>query len=150
MCALFRGGMSMRKLFLVVLLFLPIAAWAQAPQDFSKVEIKVSKVSGNVYLLEGNGGNIAASLGDDGVLIVDTEFAPLADKIAAALKGIGITDKPVRFAIDTHYHFDHSDGNPAWAARGAAIISNVNLRKRLESDASIGNGPGGAIHVSQP
>lgn len=140
----------MRKLLLVVFLFVPMAAWGQAPPDFSKVEIKVSKVSGNIYMLQGAGGNIAASLGDDGVLIVDTEFAPLADKIAAALKGIGITDKPVRFAIDTHYHYDHSDGNPAWAARGATIISNEHLRQRLEGESSIGNGPGGAIHVQQP
>jgi cyclase len=140
----------MRKFFLGLVALLPVATWAQAPQDFSKVEIKVSKVSGNIYMLQGDGGNIAASLGDDGVLIVDTEFAPLADKIAAALKGIGITDKPVRFAIDTHYHYDHSDGNPAWGARGATIISNENLRKRLETGSSIGNGPGGAIHVQQP
>jgi cyclase len=140
----------MRKLLLAVLLIAPGVVWAQAPQDFSKVEIKVSKVAGNVYMLEGNGGNIAASVGDDGILLVDLEFAPLADKIAAALKGIGVTDKPVRFAIDTHYHYDHSDGNPAWGARGVTIISNDNLRKRLESGSSIGNGPGGAIHVQQP
>jgi cyclase len=140
----------MRKLFLIAVLFAPIAAWAQAPPDFSKVEVKASKVSGNIYMLQGAGGNIAASLGDDGVLIVDTEFAPLADKIGAAIKGIGITDKPVRFAIDTHYHYDHSDGNPAWAARGATIITHVNLRKRLEVESSIGDGPGGAIHIQQP
>jgi glyoxylase-like metal-dependent hydrolase (beta-lactamase superfamily II) len=140
----------MRKLLLAVILLAPIAAWAQAPPDYSKVEIKVSKVSGNIYMLQGLGGNIAASLGDDGILIVDTEFAPLADKIAVALKGIGITDKPVRFAIDTHYHYDHSDGNPAWGARGVTIIANDNLRRRLESESSIGNGPGGAIHVQQP
>ena len=89
-------------------------------------------------MLEGNGGNIAASVGDDGILLVDLEFAPLADKIAAALKGIGVTDKPVRFAIDTHYHYDQrSDGNPAWGARGVTVISNDNLRKRLESGSSI-------------
>ncbi len=140
----------MRTLLVAILLFVPCAALAQAPQDFSKVEIKISKVSGNIYMLQGEGGNIAASLGDDGVLLVDVEFAPLADKIAAALKGIGITDKPVRFAIDTHYHYDHSDGNPAWGARGATIISNENLRKRLEGGSSIGNGPGGAIHIQQP
>src|ERR1700728_5476101 len=122
----------MRKLLSSVLLLLPFIAFAQTPQDFSKVAIKVSKVSGNIYILQGAGGNIAASLGDDGVLIVDTEYRPLAGKIAAALKGIGITDKPVRFVIDTHYHDDHSNGNPAWGARGATIIANENLRKRLE------------------
>src|ERR1700733_9744607 len=106
----------MRKLLSAVLLLLPCIAFAQTPQDFSKVAIKVSKISGNIYMLQGAGGNIAASLGDDGILIVDTEYSPLAQKIQAALKGIGITDKPVRFVIDTHYHSDHSDGNAAWSA----------------------------------
>jgi cyclase len=140
----------MRKLWIVLLLLLPSVAFAQQPPDFSKVRIKVTKVAGNIFLLQGTGGNIAASLGDDGVLIVDTEYSPLADKIEAALKGIGITDQPVRFAIDTHYHGDHSDGNAAWAARGATIIAHENLRRRLENGSSIGDGPGGAIHVQQP
>lgn len=148
----------MRKLFLVTIilaglmgapLLVPRPALAQQPPDFSKVEIKVTKVSGNVYMLEGAGGNIAASLGDDGILIVDTEYAPLAGKIQAALKGIGITDKPVRFVVDTHYHSDHSNGNPAFAAAGATIIANENLRKRLELGSTIGNGPGGSINVKQ-
>jgi cyclase len=141
---------TMRKLWSAIFVLLPAIAFAQAPQDFSKVEIKVSNVSGNIYMLQGAGGNIAASLGDDGVLIVDTEYAPLADKIAAALRGIGITDKPVRFVIDTHYHDDHSNGNTAWGARGATILANENLRKRLETGSSIGNGPGGAVHIQQP
>lgn len=147
----------MRKLFLVVMtlialgaagLLMPRAALAQQPQDFSKVEIKVTKVAGNVYMLEGSGGNIAASLGDDGILIVDTEYAPLAAKIQAALKGIGITDKPVRFVVDTHYHSDHSNGNPAFAAAGATILANENLRKRLAEGSTVGNG--GSIHMPQP
>ncbi|HEX4001995.1 MAG TPA: MBL fold metallo-hydrolase [Candidatus Acidoferrales bacterium] len=124
-------------------------AWGQQPQDFSKVEIKVTKVSGNVYMLEGSGGNIAASLGDDGILMVDTEYAPLAGKIQAALKGIGITNKPVRFVVNTHYHGDHSDGNAAFADAGATILANENLRRRLEEGSSIGNGPGGSINVKQ-
>ena len=147
----------MRKLFLVVMtlialgasgLLMPRAALAQQPQDFSKVEIKVTKVAGNVYMLEGAGGNIAASLGDDGILIVDTEYAPLAAKIQAALKGIGITDKPVRFVVDTHYHSDHSNGNPAFAAAGATILANENLRRRLAEGSTVGNG--GSIHMPQP
>ena len=125
----------MRKLWIAALLLLPSLALAQQPPDFSKVEIKATKVSGNIYMLQGAGGNIAASLGDDGVLIVDTEYSPLADKIQAALKGIGITDKPVRFVIDTHYHGDHSDGNAAWAARGATIIANENLRSAWRTEA---------------
>src|SRR5271157_6614273 len=96
-------------LALFILLFVSLA-WTQE-QDFSKVQIKVTKVSGNIYMLQGEGGNIAASVGDDGIVIVDDQFAPLADKIQAALKGLGITDKPVRFVINTHYHGDHTGGN---------------------------------------
>ena len=100
-------------------LLLCIAAIAAAQeQDFSKVQIKVTKVSGNIYMLEGSGGNIAASVGEDGIVIVDDQYAPLADKIAAALKGIGVTDKPVRFVINTHYHGDHTGGNLALRHRG--------------------------------
>ncbi len=138
----------MRKLCLIACLLLPALAFAQQPQDFSKVEIKVTKVSGNVYMLEGAGGNIAASVGDDGILIVDTEYAPLADKIRAALKNIGITDKPVRFVVNTHYHGDHTDGNAAFGAAGATIIAQENLRKRLENGSTGGNG--GALKFQQP
>jgi cyclase len=130
----------MRKLLIAALLLIPCMALAQQTPDFTKVEIKVSKVSGNIYLLQGAGGNIATSLGDDGILIVDTEYAPLADKIQAALKGIGVTDKPVRFVVNTHYHGDHTNGDSAWGARGATIIANENLRKRMESGSSTGNG----------
>jgi cyclase len=90
----------------VALVLVTFSAAAQ-DEDLSKVEMKVTKVSGNVYMLEGAGGNIAACVGEDGIVIVDDEFAPLADKIREALKGI--TDKPVRFVINTHWHFDHTD-----------------------------------------
>jgi cyclase len=102
-------------------------------QDFSKVQIKVTKVSGNIYMLEGEGGNIAASVGADGIVIVDDQFAPLAEKIQAALKNLGITDKPVRFVINTHYHGDHTGGNAPFANSGSTVIAQDNVRKRLES-----------------
>jgi cyclase len=85
-------------MFAVALVLLALVVAAQ-DQDLSKVEMKVVKVSGNVYMLQGAGGNIGASVGEDGIVIVDDEFAPLADKIRAALRGI--TDKPVRFVINT-------------------------------------------------
>ena len=115
-------------------------ASAQQGQDFSKVEIKVSKVSGNIYMLEGAGGNIAASVGEDGIVIVDDQFAPLADKIQAALKNLGITDKPVRFVINTHYHGDHTGGNELFNNAGSTVIAHDNVRKRLESGGTAGNG----------
>ena len=110
-------------------------------QDFSKVQIKVSKVAGNVYMLQGAGGNIGASVGDDGIVIVDDQYAPLADKIQAALKGI--TDKPVRFIINTHYHPDHTGGNE-YFQKQAPIIAQDNVRKRLESSGA--GGTGGSVH----
>jgi cyclase len=113
-------------------------------QDFSKVEIKVTKVSGNVYLLEGSGGNIAASVGDDGIVIVDDQFAPLAEKIRAALKGI--TSKPLRFIINTHYHFDHTGGNLPF--HDATIIAQDNVRKRLAMANVVGNGS--SLKMDQP
>ena len=115
------------------------AALAQQ-EDFSKVQIKVTRVSGNIYMLEGAGGNIAASLGEDGIVIVDDQFAPLAEKIQAALKGLGITDKPVRFVINTHFHEDHTGGNEVFGNAGSTLIAQDNVRKRLESGGTAGNG----------
>jgi glyoxylase-like metal-dependent hydrolase (beta-lactamase superfamily II) len=109
-------------------------------KDFSKVEIKVTKVSGNIYMLEGDGGNIAASVGEDGIVIVDDQYAPLADKIQAALKNLKITDKPVRFVINTHYHGDHTGGNLPFANSGSTLIAHDNVRKRLETGGTAGNG----------
>jgi len=129
---------SFLRAFLTFTLFAS-SAFAQQ-QDFSKVQIKVTKVSGNIYMLEGSGGNIAASVGDDGIVIVDDQYAPLADKIAAALKNIGVTDKPVRFVINTHYHGDHTGGNAPFANKGATVIAQDNVRKRLASGGKAGNG----------
>jgi len=134
----------MRKLclavpFLAAVLFAQPAGAQQEP-DFSKVQIKVTKVSGNIYMLEGAGGNIAASVGEDGIVIVDDQFAPLADKIQAALKNLGITDKPVRFVINTHYHGDHTGGNVPFNNAGSTIIAQDNVRKRLVSGGTAGNG----------
>src|SRR5205085_2166256 len=104
--------------------------------DFSKVEIKISKVGGNVYMLKAAGGNIGFSAGEDGVILVDDQFVPLADRIKAALRAV--TDRPVRFVINTHYHFDHTDGNASFQ-RDAPVIAHHNVRKRLESGGSPGN-----------
>jgi cyclase len=109
-------------------------------KDFSKVEIKVTKVSGKIYMLEGEGGNIAASVGEDGIVIVDDQYAPLADKIQTALKNLKITDKPVRFVINTHYHGDHTGGNEPFANTGSTVIAQDNVRKRLETGGTAGNG----------
>jgi len=115
----------------LVTVSLLLAASAQAQTDFSKVQIKATKVNGNVYMLEGAGGNIGVSVGDDGLLIVDDQFAPLADKIRAALKGIA--DKKLRFILNTHWHGDHTGGNIAFGPE-APIIAHDNVRKRLATE----------------
>ena len=132
-----------RRSTVVALGFLLLAVLAAAQErDFSKVQIKVSKVAGTVYMLQGAGGNIGASVGDDGIVIVDDQYAPLAERIQEALKGI--TDKPVRFIINTHYHPDHTGGNE-YFQKQAPIIAQDNVRKRLESGGVGGNG--GTIHM---
>lgn len=107
--------------------------------DYSKVEIKATRVAGTVYMLEGAGGNIAASIGEDGIVLVDDQFAPLAEKIRAALKAAGVTDKPVRFVINTHYHGDHTGGNLPFGET-ATIIAQDNVRRRLAAGGAAGNG----------
>jgi cyclase len=117
---------------LVAAAVLALASSALAQQDFSKVEVKATKVAGTVYMLTGSGGNIGVSAGDDGMVIVDDEFAPLASKIIQALNGI--SDKPIKFVLNTHYHGDHTGGNEIFA-REAPIIAHENARKRLQSGA---------------
>lgn len=102
-----------------------------AQQDFSKVEIKASKVNGNVYMLQGSGGNIGVSVGADGILIVDDQFAPLADKIKAALKTLG--EGKLKFVLNTHWHPDHTGGNSMFSPE-APIIAHDNVRKRLATE----------------
>jgi cyclase len=133
---------SLRNLSIVlaVLLFACSQAASQ-DEDFSKVQMKVTKVAGTVYMLEGKGGNIGASIGEDGMVVIDDQYAPLAERIQAALKSI--TDKPVRFIINTHFHEDHTGAN-AYFQKQAPIIAHDNVRKRLENGGSAGNG--GSVH----
>jgi cyclase len=103
------------------------SALAQPKVDFSKVEIKATKVAGSVYVLHGQGGNVGVSAGPDGILIIDDQFAPLAPKIKAALKGI--QDAPLRWVLNTHFHFDHVGGNETFG-KEAPIIAHENVRPR--------------------
>lgn len=98
-------------------------------QDMDKVEIKTEKVSGNIYVLFGAGGNIGVSVGADGVYIVDDQFAPLTEKIKAAITAL--SDKPIRFAINTHFHGDHTSGNENLGKDGTVIVAHDNVRVRM-------------------
>lgn len=98
------------------------------------MEVKATPVAGNVYMITGAGGNIGVSVGDDGIVIVDDQFAPLAPKIEAALKSIA--DRPVRFILNTHYHPDHTNGNEHFG-KVAPIVAHENVRKRLASGVTV-------------
>jgi glyoxylase-like metal-dependent hydrolase (beta-lactamase superfamily II) len=97
-----------------------------------EVQIKVNKVAENIYMLVGQGGNIAISVGEDGVFMIDDQFAPLTPKILAAIKTV--TDKPVKFLINTHWHGDHTGGNENMQKEGAVIVAHENVRKRMSVD----------------
>ncbi len=127
----------MRKNFAMIFLVSITSLTFAQDRDFSKVEMKVTKVSGNVYMLEGAGGNIGALVGAEGIVIVDDQYAPLADKIRAALKSI--TNQPVRYVINTHWHFDHTGGNEPFS-KTSTIIAQENVRKRLQTGGVAGNG----------
>jgi cyclase len=117
-----------------------VFAPAQQP-DMSQVQIKTTKIAGNFYTLEGQGGTIGVLAGPDGVLMVDAQFAPLSDKIVAAIKQI--SDGRIRFLINTHVHGDHTGGNENIAKQGATIIARENLRARLAKPAPQANGQPG-------
>ena len=122
------------------LLLVSFAGGVSAQQeDLSRVEIKSAPLGANLYLLTGSGGNIAALTGADGVLLVDDEFGVLAERIRAALKALGAEQAP-RFIVNTHYHFDHTDGNEAFVKMGALVIAQTQLRSRLAAGGTIGNG----------
>src|SRR4051794_26260261 len=128
--------MKMTNLLLLTSILAAHLSTAYA-QDITNTQIKTTKIAGSVYLLEGSGGNIAASVGEDGIVLVDDQYAPLAERIRAALKGLA--DKPVQFVINTHYHDDHTNGNLEWYKQ-ATIIAHDNLRTRLASrEATSGN-----------
>ncbi|MBS1809281.1 MAG: MBL fold metallo-hydrolase [Acidobacteria bacterium] len=124
----------MYRLILGVVVLLIVVGAKLAPaaqqQDFSKVEIKTQKVAGNVYMLEGSGGNIGVSAGPDGMLIIDDQFAPLADKIKTALKSLN--SGQLKFLLNTHHHGDHTGGNEIFG-KDTLIVAHTNVRKRLES-----------------
>jgi len=130
----------MRTLIVSIILAAGLSVQAQPP-DMSQVQIKTTKIAGNFYTLEGQGGVIGVLAGPDGVLMVDSQFAPLGDKIVAAIKQI--SDGRIRFLINTHVHGDHTGGNENIAKQGATIVARENLRARLLKPAPLANGQPG-------
>jgi glyoxylase-like metal-dependent hydrolase (beta-lactamase superfamily II) len=111
-------------------------AQGRGKQNFDNVKVEMQLVQGNVYLLTGAGGNTAVQAGPDGVLVVDTQFAPMVPKMLAAIRQL--TDKPIRYIINTHVHGDHTGGNAALlqASPGAKIIAHENVLKVMSAPPS--------------
>jgi len=122
----------------------PAAAKAEPPEK--EVVIKTTAVAQGISMLEGEGGNIGVSAGEDGVLIIDDQYAPLSVKIKAAIAQL--SPKPVRFVVNTHFHGDHTGGNENFGNDGAVIVAHDNVRERLKV-ASV-NGFGESVPASPP
>lgn len=125
--------MKMRPVILA--LFALSATPVAAQQDFSKVEVKAEQLAPGVAVLFGAGGNIGVSYGEDGTILVDDQFAPMTGKIQAAVAGLGAT--PVKFLVNTHWHFDHSGGNENLGKAGAIIMAHDNVRVRMAAGATV-------------
>jgi cyclase len=142
----------LRSALLVVVAALAtcVVGRAQGAPDFSKVEIKTNKLADNFYTLDGQGGEIGVLTGPDGVLMVDAQFAPLSQKIAAAIHQV--SNQPIRFLVNTHVHNDHTGGNENFAKMGAIIFARPELRERLIHPAPGANGavPPGAPEAALP
>lgn len=138
---------SMRLIVPAVLLLGATLAYAQGGPDFSKVQIKANKIADNFYTLEGQGGTIGVLTGADGVFMVDTQFAPLSERIAAAIKQI--TPQPIKFVVNTHVHGDHTGGDANFGKMGATIISREELRFRLAHPNPQANGQPG-VPMAEP
>ena len=111
-------------------------AAAPPPPDFSKVEIKTTDLGDNCYMLEGQGGNITVAVAKDEIIMVDGQFAPLHDKIKAAVAVI--SNLPIKYLINTHYHGDHTGGNESFAKDGATIVAQINVKNRLAAGTTNG------------
>jgi glyoxylase-like metal-dependent hydrolase (beta-lactamase superfamily II) len=111
-------------------------ASAQQGVDFSKVEITTVDLGNKTYMLQGQGGNITVAVGSDGIIMVDSQFAPLHDKIKAAITKI--SPLPVKYLVNTHYHGDHTGGNAAFQKEGATIVGHDNIRVRLAAGTTNG------------
>ena len=120
---------NMKTKFLIPLQLILIVPVLCLGQNFDDVKIESQKLSENVYMLTGAGGNIGVSVGEDGVFVIDDQFAPLSDKILDAIKAI--SDEPLRFLANTHWHGDHTGGNANMTKAGATIMAHDNVRKRL-------------------
>jgi len=140
--SLIRRVLALPAALLLVSLIAAAPARGQAPVDDSKTVVKTNKISDNFYTVDGRGGTIGVLVGPQGILMVDTQFAPLTDRIVAAIKQI--SPGPIRFVINTHVHPDHTGGNANLGMMGATIFARDELRDRLMHPAPGANGQPGS------
>ncbi|RKS55783.1 glyoxylase-like metal-dependent hydrolase (beta-lactamase superfamily II) [Gillisia mitskevichiae] len=122
----------MRKSILLGALSVMISFSAFAFQEMEDVKIEVIPVNDNIYMLVGAGGNIGVSIGEDGVFMIDDQFAPLSEKILASIKTL--SEKSVKYLVNTHHHGDHTGGNSNFEKQGTLIFAHENVRRRLKED----------------
>src|SRR5690242_7216425 len=127
------GSMMMRRMASAALagaaVLISGGANAQQGVDFSKVEVKVTDLGNKTYRLEGAGGNVTVAIGSDGIIMVDGQFAPMHDKLKTAIATL--SDQPIKYLINTHFHGDHVGGNAAFQAEGVTVVAQDNVRIRL-------------------
>ncbi len=125
------GAMHLARSAVLALAVLAASTLADSvrSQDFDSVQIKTTELADGIYMLTGAGGNIGVSAGADGVFLVDDQFAPLTPKIRAAIAAV--SDGPIRFLINTHWHADHTGGNENFGKAGTVIVAHDNVRRRM-------------------
>jgi cyclase len=136
-----RRALAVPAALLLVSLMVAASAFAQAPVDDSKTVVKTNKITDNFYTVDGRGGTIGVLVGPQGTFMVDTQFAPLTDRIVAAIKQI--SPNPIRFVVNTHVHPDHTGGNVNMGKLGATIFARDELRDRLMNPNPGANGQPG-------
>src|SRR5438132_669732 len=133
------GGNTMKTITLAALaastMLVAGVALAQQQPDWNAIQIKTTDLGNKTYMLEGQGGNITVAVGTDGIIMVDGQFAPLSDKIKAAIKAI--SPLPIKYMINTHFHGDHTGGNDNFAKDGVTIVAHDNIRLRLAKRADV-------------
>src|SRR6266576_4983676 len=127
------GGNTMKTITLAALaastMLVAGVALAQQQPDWNAIQIKTTDLGNKTYMLEGQGGNITVAVGSDAIIMVDGQFAPLSDKIKAAIKAI--SPLPIKYLVNTHFHGDHTGGNENFAKDGAIVVAHDNIRVRL-------------------